>query len=233
MTEQMPDASRSHNGSLLRIQLLGIVSLILWMFVVAGFGILYPEPYADTWQIALGQLVAGRAFSVSAGLNAGFNRIFLLFQCSIQDILILLLLYPVLVGGYRRIVEVAFVGPAIANIRAAAERHKSRVAQFGALGLAAFVFFPFWSTGALAGGVIGYLLGMRIRIVFPAVIIGEMMAVACWIWLFNQMREFSETVGQRLPLIVLILVVVFAAIFRIRNLRKRARSIHHNSLRDK
>jgi len=138
----------------------------------------------------------------------------------------LLLLYPLLVAGYRRAVEMRVVGPAIANIRAAAERSKSKIEPFGAAGLALFVFFPFWTTGPLAGGVVGYLIGLRTWVTFASVILGNFLAVGAWILLFERMRAFSQTVGDRAPWAILAAVLAAAVLLQIRRLRKR----RHNGL---
>jgi uncharacterized membrane protein len=203
------------------IEQIGQVCLTLWVFVLVVLGVIWLIPYAQAWQLVLQQVVGGRALSISSGLSHDFSKLFLLMQCSLQDIVILLLFYPLLVAGYRRTVEMRIVGPAIANIRATAERHKSRIEPFGAIGLVVFVLFPFWSTGALAGGVVGYLIGMRTCVTFTSVIVGNFLAVGCWIFLFDRMNQFSETLGHRLPWIILAMVLLSAIVFQIRRLRKR------------
>lgn len=213
------DGAESFRKTLIWIQIAGVVCLTLWALVLFFLGTWEPEPYAEAWRLIVGQLFVGRAYSVSAGLKHGFPKFFLLAQCSLQDMVILLLLYPVIVGGYHRIVEYRFLGDALANIRASAERHKESVAKYGLVGLVAFVFFPLWSTGALAGAVIGYLLGMRTRDVFTAVVVGNFLSVACWLWLFDQMRRFSEVLGDIIPGLILLSaigVAVFARFYRFR-----------------
>lgn len=202
------------------IERIGQACLSIWVAVLICLGVLWPDPYADAWQLILQQIIGGRALSVSAGLNQEFPKLFLLLQCALQDIIILLLLYPLLVAGYRRVVEIRIVGPAIANIRASAERHKKEIEPYGALGLMVFVFFPFWTTGALAGGVVGYLIGMRTWVTFSSVITGNFLAVACWIWFFDRMAEFSARLGQRMPWIILALVLALAVISQMRALYK-------------
>ena len=84
-----------------------------------------------------------------------------------------------------------------------------------------FVFFPFWTTGALVGGVIGYLIGMRTRVTFISVIIGNFLAVGAWIWLFDRMRTFSARLGSTMPWVILGVVLTIAVIAQIRALAKR------------
>ncbi|HOJ31963.1 MAG TPA: small multi-drug export protein [Candidatus Hydrogenedentes bacterium] len=208
------ETPESFRRTLVQIQLAGVLCLTFWALALFLLGTWEPDPYAEAWRLIVGQLLVGRAYSVSAGLKHGFPKFFLLAQCSLQDMVILLVLYPIIVGGYRRIVEYRFLGDALANIRATAERHKESVAKYGVVGLVAFVFFPLWSTGALAGGVIGYLLGMRTRDVFSAVIVGNFLSVACWLWLFDQMRRFSEVFGDIIPGLILFTALGVAAFMR-------------------
>ncbi len=221
MTDQYIRDVRVFGRMIRRIERAGQVLLTVWIGTLVALGITWPEPYSRAWELVLLQIVAGRAASVSKGVAMGFPKPFLLVHCTLQDIVILLLLYPLLVAGYRYAVEWRFVGPTIANIRATAERHKSKVAPFGALGLMIFVLFPFWSTGALAGGVVGYLLGLRTRWVFSSVIIGDFLAVALWIWFFDNMMQFSETLGSRMWVFIVVTVIVGAAIGRVVAIRRK------------
>jgi len=224
--EDQPDSTgpiKAYGPRLRLIERIGQLCLSVWVAVLIVLGILWPYPYANAWQLILKQMVGGRAVSVGAGLSEGFSKVFLLFQCAMQDIIILLLLYPLLVAGYRRAVEIRIVGPAIANVRATAERHKSKVEPYGAIGLMAFVFFPFWTTGALAGGVVGYLIGMRTWVVFTSIIVGNFLAVGSWIWFFDRMNRYSQALGKTVPWVLLVTVVVIAVCTQIWTLNKRWR----------
>jgi uncharacterized membrane protein len=228
-TKTTPDTPvkgvRAYGKILRSMERVGQLCLTVWICTLVTFGIIWPEPFAKVWRLVLGQVVAGRAFSVSEGLALGFPKSFLLIQCAFQDIIILLLLYPLLIAGYRRVVEWRLVGSAIANIRATADRHKSKVEPFGALGLVLFVAFPFWSTGALAGAVVGYMLGMRTWIVFTSVILGNFITVGLWIYFFDALQTYVDRLGIQppasLPLIILIFVLVAAGTYRAWSLRKR------------
>ena len=194
----------------------GFVCLGVWLGALLAIGAVWPKPFAESWKLVLGQMMAGRAFSVSEGIELGFPWAFLLFQVALQDIIILLLLYQLLIAGYRKLTHVRFVGPLITGIHASAERHKNRVEPFGAIGIAAFVLFPFWSTGPLAGSVIGYMLGIRTWLVFVSVIVGNFLSVGCWIVFFAVLHGSLERIGAKLPcslpLLVLLSVVGLAVV---------------------
>jgi len=48
--------------------------------------------------------------------------------------------------------------------------------------------------------------------------------VACWLWLFDQMRRISEAFGDAIPGVILLIAVVVAAFARFQSLRKSSRS---------
>ena len=186
----------------------GFVCLGVWLLALLIMGTVWPKPFAESWKLVLGQMMAGRAFSVSEGIDLGFPWPFLLFQVALQDIIILLLLYQLLIAGYRKLTHVRFIGPLITGIHSSAERHKNRVEPFGAIGIAAFVLFPFWSTGPLAGSVVGYMLGIRTWLVFVSVIVGNFLSVGCWIVFFVVLNGSLERLGAKLPVSLPLIVLL-------------------------
>jgi len=213
----------AYDRSLRRIERTGLFCLALYIAGLVVVAVVQPDPYAGVWHLAIGNFLIGRAYNITVGLQNGYHPVFLFFQCGLGDIIILFLLYPLLVAGYRRAIEWRFVGPGIANIRATAEKHKHRVERFGAVGLVAFVFFPAWSTGALVAGVVGYLIGMRTGVLFSSIILGNFLSVAAWIWLIDWMRRFSDSLGRWLPWIVVVVVVGMAIAYRVHLVRARLR----------
>ena len=69
------------------------------------------------------------------------------------------------------------------------------------------MFFPFWSTGALVVGVVGYLLWMRTAVVFGSVFTGHVLSVVLLIWFLDFMRELAAAIdgglARNAPWIVL------------------------------
>ncbi|MCL4694583.1 MAG: small multi-drug export protein [Candidatus Hydrogenedentes bacterium] len=217
---QQPPA---YDPTLRLIERSGVGILLVYVATLIAVAIIEPDPYAGAWHLIIGNLFLGRAYNITVGLKEGYSNVYLFFQCGLGDIILLLLVYPLLVAGYRRAIEWRFVGPSIANIRASAEKHKHRIERFGALGLTLFVFFPAWSTGALVAGVVGYLVGMRTSVMFTSIIIGNFLSVAAWIWLIDWMRSFSESLGHWLPWIVAGSVVGLAVAYRVHLIRRKMR----------
>ena len=214
----------AYDPALRRIEKIGLLCLLGYAVALVAVAAIQPDPYAGAWHLVIGNLFLGRAYNITVGLQEGYHHLYLFFQCGLGDIILLLLVYPLLVAGYRRAIEWRFIGPGIANIRATAEKHKHRVERFGAVGLLAFVLFPAWSTGPLVAGVVGYLVGMRASIMFTSIVVGNFVSVAAWIWLIDWMRSFSESLGHWLPWIVAGSVVGLAIAYRVHLVRQRIKN---------
>ena len=160
-------------------------------------------PY-DPWLLVLAQAVGGRAGSASAGVNLGFGFFYLLFQITMIDLIIMFYVYPLFITGFQHVSHWRFIGPTLANLHALARQHRDRIRPYGAMGLMVFVLFPFWSTGALVGVVVGYLIGLRTWVTFTAVILGDILAVGTWIFAYQRLERFSPTLA------LLVLITVFA-----------------------
>ncbi len=181
---------------------LHLISLCGWMLFVAWaatliiWGFVQPDPYAQGWRLVAELAVLGHVLNVADGINSGFSKIYLLVQSGLQDIILVLIVYPWVVRGYQGMETRGWVGKSIDNFRKSAEKHQKYVEPFGAIGLWVFVFFPFWSTGALVGAVIGYLIGLRTWVNFVSVLTGHALAVICTIWFFDFVHEWVESVSR-------------------------------------
>ena len=176
------------------------------------------------WRLVLELLFVGRAVSIADGIASGFGDLYLLVQNGLEDIILLLVLYPWIVAACEQGLKDnaaslgGFIGRRIERLRRSAEGHRRIVEPFGVLGLWVFVFFPFWSTGALVGGVVGYLLGMRTWIVFTTVFLGHVISVISLIWFFDAMAgvtdAFSQGSARFLPWILLAVLLVGTGLYR-------------------
>ena len=197
-----------------------------WATVLVTWAVLEPEPHAQGWRLVLELAFLGRLVIVADGIASGFSQIYLLVQSGTQDIILLLIVYPMVVAAYQGSSKTGwFTGP-IDRVRRSAEGHRRLVEPLGVLGLWGFVFFPFWSTGALVGGVVGYLIGLRTTIVFASVFTGHVISVVSLIWFFDSMRglmeSFDEGLVRFMPWLVLGGLLLIAAGMRlVRRLRGR------------
>ncbi|HNR29638.1 MAG TPA: small multi-drug export protein [Candidatus Hydrogenedentes bacterium] len=204
-----PPIPRTHSGEPSRLTLhaifvsglaLSIGSLLFFLYLASR----WPVPYSRVWELVPVHFVSGRAGNAGVGLELGFPRSFILFQCCVLDFIIMLLVYPIFVAGFRRAEKWPVIGSTLTTTHEMALRHKDRLERYGALGLILFVMFPLWSTGPLVGVVLGYLLGMRTWLTFAAVMTGNAAMTAAWIWLFHFLKVYNETIARFLLAVILI-----------------------------
>ena len=186
-------------ADLKRIRNLGHVCLGVTIAVFVGAYLVWGKPYGEVGKLVVAHIVGGRAGNASIGLNSGFNPWFILFQSCMQDFIIMFYAFPLFATGLAAAEKWPVIGSALTQIHALAERHKARLAPYGVLGLTLFVVFPFWSTGPLVGVVVGYLLGLRVLFSFAAVITGNIIAVALWIWAFDFVNTRLHAIDENLP----------------------------------
>jgi len=201
---------------------------LVWSVALVAWAIVQPEPYAHGWRLVLELLFLGRAISIADGLVSGFGPVYLVFQNGLEDIILLLVLYPWVVAAYEGVSGHRMLKGTIERVRRTAEANRKVVEPWGVIGLWTFVFFPFWSTGALVGGVVGYLLGMRTWVVFTSVFAGHVLSVISLVWFFDQTRNVLATFGQGwvrfLPWIVLAALLLGTLAWR--GMRKLTRRRH-------
>ena len=218
-THSLSEIARREND-LWWVRRLTIPITALWLVSLIVPAILHPQPYATLWQSVFGQLVAGRIFGVSMGLRNDYHVLMIVNQAAIQDVVCLLVLYPLLIAGYRKAVRWNVVGPVISNIRDKAERNRKRIKPFGAIGLVVLVFIPAWSTGVVPAGIVGHLIGLSVPTTLVAVTIGNAIAVLAWVVFFDFMRDLSEQVADMAPMIILVAAIVSAIILQVLHLRR-------------
>ena len=171
--------------ALKQMQRFGWGLLAAWSVTLVAIAIIQPDPYAQGWRLVLELLFLGRAVSIADGIASGFGRVYLLFQNGLEDVVLLLLIYPWVVAAYEGVSGRRFIRITVARVRRIAETNRSVVEPWGVMGLWAFVFFPFWSTGALVGSVVGYILGMRTWVVLMSVFTGHFLSVVSLVWFFD------------------------------------------------
>lgn len=194
-----------------------LILLITWALFLYYLG----PPYDKTFVTAVLQLFGGRAVGVGYGFKQGLSPLFMFFQVAMVDFILMLYIYPIFVRGYQHLTQIPVVGSYLSNIHKAALSHKKRMAPYGAVGLVAFVIFPFWSTGCVVGAVVGYLIGLPTWLSISSVTTGNIFAITAWILFYDKLTDWNENVAHIFLLIVLALAVLGFVVARIRNIRNR------------
>src|SRR5210317_1828875 len=127
MTNGQPEAARLlDSGSmpilnvklrpqLRRIQKVGWGLLLFWSSTLVVAAIVQPEPYVHGWRLVLELLFLGRAVSIADGIASGFGRVYLLFQNGLEDVVLLLIIYPWVVAAYEGVSGRRFIRITVAR----------------------------------------------------------------------------------------------------------------------
>ena len=209
------------------LSLISMLALWVLMFLIEG------KPYDQVWQVVLAQCMGGRAGGVGLGLQKGFSPYYLFFHSTMYDFIIMLYVYPLFVSGYQYVSNWPFIGKFFKKTHALALQHKKHIAPYGAIGLMLFVVFPFWSTGPLVGVIVGYLIGLRTWVTFSAVIIGNMSAVAAWIWAYDRLQSWSPKLALVLLIIIFVLAMGGTFFARFRRAHRHKDAVAHEEVAEK
>ncbi|MCO4745948.1 MAG: small multi-drug export protein [Proteobacteria bacterium] len=191
---------------------MGLAILAGWAAVLLATAWWWPEPYSGVWALVLEMAFTGRAVNIAHGYADGYSPWFLLMQCGLQDIWLILICYPLLLAGDEGLSRVPALGKIRSSMAAAAAAQQGRVERWGTPGLAFMVFIPFWSTGALVGLALGHAMALRPHRLLAIVIGSHMASVVTLLVLFDYVASWAEALNSSLlrflPWAVLALLAV-------------------------
>jgi len=202
-----------------RMQQWGLVVAGAWALTLITYAVLWPEPYRDGWWLVFQLLAVGRTVCAYEGVRLGFSAPYLVLQGSTQDIAMFLLIFPIFVRFYERVARDRAIDRLFRSLAKAAESHQKALQGYGALGLFLFVFFPISGTGTLVGSVVGYLIGLKMRIVLPVVITAHLsclfVLLAFFDWLAPVLQSVNEGVAQYFAWVILAVVVGLGWMYKV------------------
>ncbi len=182
------------------------------------------------WSPALSQVLVamtatnvmfGRAAAMSFGYAVGLDHAVVIPINMLVETVLVLLFYPLFVFSWRHVVAQPSIERLIRPVREAAEASEDRIARYGMIGLFVFVWFPFWMTGPVVGCAIGFLLGLSLRVNLCIVLTGTYVAVAGWAVLLRELHDRVTKYSVFGPMILVILLVIFAVAVRLLHRRSR------------
>ncbi|NOY79428.1 MAG: small multi-drug export protein, partial [Kiritimatiellaeota bacterium] len=167
-------------------------------------------------------LTTGRAGGITTALSVGFSRLQAIALGSLIEGAVVCLFFPIFSLSFKRLIRLPFLDETLDRMHRSAEAQRQRVLHWGVPGLLAFVWFPFFMTGPLVGSVIGFLLGMRPAVVVGVVLSGTILAIVSWTYALGHVIEWARRIGEVLPLMVVLILVLLVAAYRLRQMAAAA-----------
>jgi len=168
-------------------------------------------------ELTTAHVIGGRAAGISAGMQHPPLAFWLVVGANIViEAFIVLLLYPLFVLSYRKLIVIGPLRASMERAQRYAEANQKRIMKYGIPGLLLFVWFPFWMTGPVVGSVIGFLIGLRPWVTMVVVLTGTSLAIVCWGFLLDQVFVQLRALGPYVPLVFVALVILVAISIHIR-----------------
>jgi uncharacterized membrane protein len=199
--------------------------LILAGLMLVGFGVgwtLFPDRVLHYAAMTGLNLVIGRAAGMSFGYASGFGHAQVVPLNMLVETIQVLVIYPLFVLSWQRLIELRALQPFVARMHGAAESRSGMVRKFGVVGLFVFVFAPFWMTGPVVGSIIGFLIGLRPWVNLAVVLVATYLAIGVWALLLNELSAWAATFDSLAPYALVLAIVLIAAASHLFH-RRRAR----------
>lgn len=202
---------RSDEGTLF---LIGCYMLILWTTCIA---MLWHYGYAiwlDILMVSFTHLLTGRAVSIAQGTHLGLPSYLIALIAWYCDVMMLLIVYPVLIFGYKNLFERQSLQKKVKQVFDSAQKTVPHLRRFKIIGVFMFVWFPFWMTGIIMGAILGFLLGLRTWVNIITVSLGSCTAIICWVYAYDKIFDLLKGINESIPLIITIMLIVTLIIIR-------------------
>jgi uncharacterized membrane protein len=206
----------SPEGSLL---LIGIALILIYTFWLGIKLLISPDESQVLVGLTATELTLGRGFAMTFGYTLGLGHGTVIPICMILETIYVLILYPLFVFSWRRLLVINWLKKTFERTRRAAETHKDKVQKYGVIGLFVFVWFPFWMTGPVVGSVIGFLLGLRLWLNMTVVLVGTYAAIFGWAFI---LRKLHKQVASYSSYAAMVLMALLIFIFIVGHLLYRA-----------
>lgn len=195
-----------------RILAAGLTVTVVCAVALVALFALEPEVAQIVVAMSATNIVFGRASGLSFGYAAGLGSGFVTLLNMVVETLLVLLVFPLFVFSWRHLQVVRPLRRFVDRTTALAERNRPRVERYGAIGLFAFVWFPFWLTGPVVGAALGHLLGLRPLANLAVVLSGTYLAIGCWSYFLGELHERVAAYSPFAPFILVIAMVGVALV---------------------
>jgi len=208
------------------VLLVGIVLALLYLAVISVGYLISPRTSNSLIMITVTNLIFGRAAGMSLGYAVGFGHMLVVPLNMFIESVLVLIFYPLFVLSWRHLVLAKRLGSFMKRIKRSAERHEAIIQRFGILGLFAFVWLPFSMTGPMVGCVIGYMMGLGIRVNLGVVITSTCLAIVGWALFLREAMEKLAGYSTYAPITIVTTAIAITVIIHIRRTRKAQKLAH-------
>ena len=172
-----------------------ILTIGLLLTLLAGLYLTFllfadPRLYRVLSSTALVHIMGGRALGVATCLSANISLFYTIFYNFFLEVVIVLITYGVVVLIMRNVIQPKLLHSTVRNAELTAQKQKTKIKKFGAVGLFFFVMFPFFMTGPVIGAIIGYLLNYRAINNFLIVFSGTLTSIIVYALVGNNIIKF-------------------------------------------
>ncbi len=185
----------SERFDLIEVKILSIGLLLTALTGVYFLYLLFTDPglYRVMSSTAVVHLMGGRAVGIATCLAAGISIFYTILYNFYLEIVIVLVAYGIIVLIMRNVIQPKLFHSAVRQAELTAQREKTKIKRYGAIGLFLFVMFPFFMTGPVVGAIIGYLLNYRAINNFLIVFSGTLTSIVVYALVGNGILDF---IGQ-------------------------------------
>lgn len=144
-----------------RILFLGLLLAMLAGLCLAVLLFTAPGLFRVLSSTAIVHVMGGRALGVAKCLSADISPFNTILYNFFLEVVIVLITYGVVVLIMRNVIQPKLFHSTVRQAELTAQKQKTNIKRYGAIGLFFFVMFPFFMTGPVIGAIIGYLLHYR------------------------------------------------------------------------
>jgi len=190
----------SQEGRLLMLGVAVAFAHACWLIIKL---LVAPQEAQALIGVTIAAVVGGRAAGLVSGYSLGLGSGTIIPIVMIVETVFVLTFYPLFVFSWRHIVVVPRLKKTLDRIREAAETHQGKIQKYGVIGLFLFVWMPFWMTGPVVGAAIGFLLGLRVWVNLPVVLVGTYVAIVSWAFFLRHVHGWLASYSVYAPILLL------------------------------
>jgi uncharacterized membrane protein len=173
-----------------RILLLGLILSCIAVLYLCFLLFADPSLYRVLSSTAIIHIMGGRALGVAMCLSADIPLFYTILYNFFLEVVIVLITYGVVVMIMRNVIQPKLFRSTVRQAELTAQKQKTRIKKYGAIGLFLFVMFPFFMTGPVIGSIIGYLLNYKAVNNFLIVFGGTLSSIIIYALVGNNIIKF-------------------------------------------